>query len=100
MRLPVEHRNLFKYLAAFLREQLTHSDMNKLDAKTLGNTQTSQQKVALSYSLVVIATIFGSVCLRSPPDPAGKANSRRQLAQVTKKKSAFFYNFLINEYDD
>ncbi|XP_062510457.1 type II inositol 1,4,5-trisphosphate 5-phosphatase-like [Corticium candelabrum] len=81
MRLPVEHRNLFKYLAAFLREQLTHSDMNKLDAKTL-------------------ATIFGSVCLRSPPDPAGKANSRRQLAQVTKKKSAFFYNFLINEYDD
>jgi phosphatidylinositol-bisphosphatase len=81
MRLPIEHRNLFKYLAAFLRELLSHSDLNKLDAKTL-------------------ATVFGSMCLRRAKDPPGKTTSRKQLQQMTKKKAAFFYNFLINEYDD
>ena len=34
--LPIYHRNVFNYLMDFLKELLTHSEDNKLDAKTLG----------------------------------------------------------------
>jgi len=33
---PTSHRNVFKYICAFLRKLLQHSTNNKLDAKNLG----------------------------------------------------------------
>ncbi len=35
--MPSNHRNVFYYLIAFLRELLRHSNSNKLDSKILGN---------------------------------------------------------------
>ena len=34
--IPTSHRNVFKYICAFLRKLLQHSATNKLDAKSLG----------------------------------------------------------------
>ncbi|XP_065838324.1 inositol polyphosphate 5-phosphatase OCRL-like [Oscarella lobularis] len=79
-RIPTVHRDLFKYLAAFLRELLKHTHANKQTAKTL-------------------ATIFGSVCIRAPHNQT-VATRKKQQQQVNNKKAAFFYHFLVNEYDD
>jgi hypothetical protein len=60
----------------------------------------TQNPINRKMTPVSIATVFGSMCLRRAKDPPGKTTSRKQLQQMTKKKAAFFYNFLINEYDD
>ena len=51
-QIPKSHRNVFKYLCAFIRELLLHNDENKLDAKTLGketNSSLDFKKCLLCY---------------------------------------------------
>ncbi|XP_007492882.1 type II inositol 1,4,5-trisphosphate 5-phosphatase isoform X1 [Monodelphis domestica] len=68
--LPTCHKNVFNYLIAFLRELLNNSGKNHLDEK-------------------ILASIFGSLLLRSP---AG-----HQKPDVTEKKKAqdFIHQFLV-----
>ncbi|XP_071957184.1 inositol polyphosphate 5-phosphatase OCRL-like [Antedon mediterranea] len=77
--IPPCHKNVFKYLTAFIRELLFNSDDNKLDAKTL-------------------STMFGGLFLRNPN--ASNDKSARTSLSVARKKASFVYQFLINEYDD
>ncbi|XP_031549420.1 inositol polyphosphate 5-phosphatase OCRL-like isoform X2 [Actinia tenebrosa] len=80
-QIPECHRNVFTYITAFLRELLLASTENKLDAKTL-------------------ATLFGTLLLRSPKDVALTLNkNKRTLAQHTNKKTRFVYQFLLNQFD-
>ncbi|XP_070568021.1 inositol polyphosphate 5-phosphatase OCRL-like isoform X2 [Ptychodera flava] len=85
LQIPKCHRNVFKYLTAFMRELLQFTDDNKLDAKTL-------------------ATLFGDMFLRAPPGkeiPQVAQNRRQTAAQtIARKKATFVYNFIINEYDE
>jgi len=70
------HRTVFKYVCAFLREFLSHSQQNKSDAKFL-------------------AQVFGDVMLKPQlPEIGGSSKSS------AKKRSMFLYQFLINDYDD
>ncbi|XP_022100456.1 inositol polyphosphate 5-phosphatase OCRL-1-like isoform X2 [Acanthaster planci] len=82
-QIPKSHRNVFKYLAAFIRELLMNSDENKLDTKTL-------------------ATVFGEIFLRAPPNErdANQARGRANMQQVSRKRATFVYQFIINEYDE
>ncbi|XP_061427974.1 inositol polyphosphate 5-phosphatase OCRL-like isoform X2 [Lethenteron reissneri] len=69
-QLPRCHLNTFRYLMAFLRELLKHSEDNGVDLKLL-------------------ATVFGGLLLRPP----GK---RRVLNSQEKEKAAdFIFNFLV-----
>lgn len=70
------HRNVFKYLCAFLREVLAHSDRNRTSPKTLSQ-------------------IFGDVLLKPQlPEVGNVAKS------TSKKRAMFVYQFLTNYYDD
>ncbi|XP_025027260.1 type II inositol 1,4,5-trisphosphate 5-phosphatase isoform X2 [Python bivittatus] len=65
--LPTCHKNVFRYLMAFLRELLQHSGKNHLD----GN---------------ILASVFGPVLLRPPPgrpvpDPAEKQKAQQFIQQ-------------------
>ncbi|XP_038077860.1 inositol polyphosphate 5-phosphatase OCRL-like [Patiria miniata] len=82
-QIPRSHRNVFKYLAAFIRELLMFSDENKLDTKTL-------------------ATVFGEIFLRAPPSEreASLGRGRAHMQQISRKKATFVYQFIINEYDE
>ncbi|XP_057689442.1 type II inositol 1,4,5-trisphosphate 5-phosphatase isoform X2 [Corythoichthys intestinalis] len=64
--LPQCHRNVFNYLAAFLRELLKNSASNRLD-------------------VTIVATIFASLLLRSP--------SKQDLTEKRKARE-FFQHFL------
>ncbi|XP_038632116.1 inositol polyphosphate 5-phosphatase OCRL isoform X1 [Scyliorhinus canicula] len=75
-QLPRCHRNVFKYLMAFLRELLKHSEDNKLDAKML-------------------ATLFASLLLRPPPNLIG-----RQTQNDRQRAVDFIYGFLISGDND
>ncbi|XP_032828467.2 inositol polyphosphate 5-phosphatase OCRL-like [Petromyzon marinus] len=69
-QLPRCHLNTFRYLMAFLRELLKHSEDNGVEPKLL-------------------ATVFGGLLLRPP----GK---RRALSCLEKQKAAdFIFNFLL-----
>ncbi|XP_067903661.1 inositol polyphosphate 5-phosphatase OCRL isoform X1 [Heterodontus francisci] len=74
-QLPRSHRNVFRYLMAFLRELLKHSEDNKLDAKML-------------------ATLFASLLLRPPPNLVG-----RQTQTDRQRAVDFIYGFLIEDDD-
>uniref|UniRef100_A0A8C5EAZ1 phosphoinositide 5-phosphatase n=1 Tax=Gouania willdenowi TaxID=441366 RepID=A0A8C5EAZ1_GOUWI len=64
--LPQCHKNVFNYLAAFLRELLKNSASNRLDA-------------------TILATIFASLLLRSP--------TKQDLSEK-RKTQEFFHHFL------
>nr|XP_032832743.1 type II inositol 1,4,5-trisphosphate 5-phosphatase isoform X2 [Petromyzon marinus] len=70
-RLPGCHDSAFHYLAAFLRELLKHSAANHTDARML-------------------ASVFGSVLLRPPPN-------RRRLPDDRRKHIAFMQHFLSHD---
>ncbi|XP_046544350.1 inositol polyphosphate 5-phosphatase OCRL-like [Haliotis rubra] len=82
-KIPQSHRNVFKYLCAFLRELLKFSDKNNLEAKFL-------------------ASLFGNVFLRTRPGKeVGSPLARREKARLEEaKKAAFVYHFLTNDYDE
>ncbi|XP_026172885.1 type II inositol 1,4,5-trisphosphate 5-phosphatase isoform X3 [Mastacembelus armatus] len=65
-KLPQCHQNVFRYLAAFLRELLKNSDSNRLDVN-------------------ILATIFASLLLRSP--------TKQDLAEK-RRTQEFFQHFL------
>ena len=70
------HRNVFKYVCAFLREILSHTEQNKSSAKFLSR-------------------VFGDVLLKPQLPEVGN------IAKATsKKRSLFVYQFLTNDYDD
>lgn len=75
--IPDVHRKVFHYLIIFLREIRQHSNHNKLDPKML-------------------ATLFGSILLRSPPSKSSRNNQQ----VVERKKATFVYHFLVNDYDE
>ncbi|KAM4601381.1 type II inositol 1,4,5-trisphosphate 5-phosphatase isoform 2-T2 [Polymixia lowei] len=67
--LPQCHKNVFNYLAAFLRELLKNSASNRLDVN-------------------ILATIFAALLLRSP--------TKQDLAE-RRKTQEFFQHFLVQE---
>ncbi|KAJ8401767.1 hypothetical protein AAFF_G00377380 [Aldrovandia affinis] len=70
-QLPRAHRNVFRYLMAFLRELLKFSHHNNLTAS-------------------LIATLFASLLIRPPPNLAG-----RQTALERQKAIDFILGFLM-----
>ncbi|CAG2118289.1 unnamed protein product, partial [Medioppia subpectinata] len=95
--IPEHHRNVFYYLIAFFRELLRHSNSNKLDVKLL-------------------ASIFGSVLLRSPESSAfnernsiihpnftqstdNNSSFRSHLPSHHRQRDAFVFHFLVNDFD-
>ncbi|XP_023814780.1 inositol polyphosphate 5-phosphatase OCRL-1 isoform X1 [Oryzias latipes] len=69
--LPRAHRNVFRYLLAFLKELLKHSHNNNLTAS-------------------LIATLFASLLIRPPPSSAS-----RQTQQDRQKAIDFVLGFLM-----
>ncbi|KAJ3597582.1 hypothetical protein NHX12_001105 [Muraenolepis orangiensis] len=67
--LPQCHKNVFDYLAAFLRELLKNADHNHLDVN-------------------ILATIFAALLLRSP--------TKQDLAEK-RKAQEFFQHFLVQD---
>ncbi|XP_055782216.1 type II inositol 1,4,5-trisphosphate 5-phosphatase-like isoform X2 [Salvelinus fontinalis] len=67
--LPQCHKNVFNYIAAFLRELLKHSTHNSLDVN-------------------ILATIFAALLLRSP--------MKQDLAEK-RKTQEFFQHFLVQD---
>uniref|UniRef100_UPI003AAE7487 type II inositol 1,4,5-trisphosphate 5-phosphatase isoform X4 n=1 Tax=Centroberyx gerrardi TaxID=166262 RepID=UPI003AAE7487 len=67
--LPQCHKNVFNYLAAFLRELLKNSASNRLDVN-------------------ILATIFAALLLRSP--------AKQDLAEK-RKTQEFFQHFLVQD---
>lgn len=82
-QLPTNHKNVFDYLTAFLREVILHSAQNGIDPK-------------------ILATLFCSLFLRDPPGTnlgSGlRAKTNQQLLE--RRKAAFIYHFIVNEPDD
>nr|XP_046261622.1 inositol polyphosphate 5-phosphatase OCRL isoform X2 [Scatophagus argus] len=70
-QLPRAHRNVFRYLMAFLKELLKHSHNNNLTAS-------------------LIATLFASLLIRPPPKLVG-----RQTPQDRQKAIDFILGFLM-----
>ncbi|XP_061581649.1 inositol polyphosphate 5-phosphatase OCRL isoform X2 [Cololabis saira] len=70
-QLPRAHRNVFRYLMAFLKELLKHSDNNNLTAN-------------------LIATLFASLLIRPPPNVAS-----RQTSHDRQKAINFVLGFLM-----
>ncbi|XP_063794439.1 inositol polyphosphate 5-phosphatase OCRL isoform X2 [Pseudophryne corroboree] len=70
-QLPRSHRNVFRYLVAFLRELLKYTSDNNLSAS-------------------LIATVFTSLLLRPPPNLVGK-----QTASERQRGSTFILGFLL-----
>uniref|UniRef100_F6ZGS2 phosphoinositide 5-phosphatase n=1 Tax=Xenopus tropicalis TaxID=8364 RepID=F6ZGS2_XENTR len=60
--LPLHHKNVFKYLISFLQEMLNNSEKNHLDIK-------------------ILASIFGNLLLRPPPDLPKPSNSDKRRCQ-------------------
>ena len=77
--LPRTHFNVFRYVCAFLRELLKQCHENKLDAKLL-------------------ATVFGSIFLRTPVRELNALSKRIQSTQA-QKKSKFVFQFLVNDFN-
>ncbi|XP_060612318.2 inositol polyphosphate 5-phosphatase OCRL isoform X2 [Anolis sagrei] len=74
-QLPRSHRNVFRYVMAFLRELLKYSESNNVSAN-------------------MIATLFASLLLRPPPTVASKQTPQdRQLA------ISFLLGFLLGAED-
>ncbi|XP_066571167.1 inositol polyphosphate 5-phosphatase OCRL isoform X2 [Amia ocellicauda] len=69
--LPRSHRNVFRYLMAFLRELLKYSDQNNLTAS-------------------LIATLFGTLLIRPPPNLIGRQNQ-----QDRQRATDFILGFLM-----
>eukprot|EP00095_Tigriopus_kingsejongensis_P009757 maker-scaffold422_size175911-snap-gene-0.33 protein:Tk09757 transcript:maker-scaffold422_size175911-snap-gene-0.33-mRNA-1 annotation:"type ii inositol- -trisphosphate 5-phosphatase" len=82
-QLPMQHKNVFNYLSAFLREVIRHSAQNGIDPK-------------------IMATLFASIFLRDPPGTnfgtGLRARTNQQL--LDHRKARFIYHFLVNEPDD
>ncbi|WAR08974.1 OCRL-like protein [Mya arenaria] len=72
---PLCHRNVFKYLCAFLRQLLEESKYNNLDIKYL-------------------CPLFGDKFLRPPPVRMTKSR-RTAVKSEDMKKAAFLYHFLF-----
>uniref|UniRef100_A0A8C5BVX6 phosphoinositide 5-phosphatase n=1 Tax=Gadus morhua TaxID=8049 RepID=A0A8C5BVX6_GADMO len=70
-QLPRAHRNVFRYLMAFLRELLKHSHSNNLTAS-------------------LIANLFASLLIRPPPNMVG-----RQTPQERQRGIDFILGFLM-----
>ncbi|KAK2848918.1 hypothetical protein Q5P01_008752 [Channa striata] len=70
-QLPRAHRNVFRYLMAFLKELLKHSHNNNLTAS-------------------LIATLFASLLIRPPPNLVG-----RQTSHDRQKAIDFILGFLM-----
>ncbi|XP_071392507.1 inositol polyphosphate 5-phosphatase OCRL isoform X2 [Centroberyx affinis] len=70
-QLPRAHRNVFRYLLAFLRELLKHSHNNNLTAS-------------------LIATLFASLLIRPPPNLVN-----RQTSQDRQRAIDFILGFLM-----
>uniref|UniRef100_A0A665UUI1 phosphoinositide 5-phosphatase n=1 Tax=Echeneis naucrates TaxID=173247 RepID=A0A665UUI1_ECHNA len=70
-QLPRAHRNVFRYLMAFLKELLKHSHNNNLTAS-------------------LIATLFASLLIRPPPNLMG-----RQTSHERQKAIDFILGFLM-----
>ncbi|XP_041846141.1 inositol polyphosphate 5-phosphatase OCRL isoform X2 [Melanotaenia boesemani] len=70
-QLPRAHRNVFRYLIAFLKELLKHAHNNNLTAS-------------------LIATLFASLLIRPPPNFAG-----RQTSHDRQKAIDFILGFLM-----
>uniref|UniRef100_UPI003AAF458D inositol polyphosphate 5-phosphatase OCRL isoform X4 n=1 Tax=Centroberyx gerrardi TaxID=166262 RepID=UPI003AAF458D len=70
-QLPRAHRNVFRYLLAFLRELLKHSHNNNLTAS-------------------LIATLFASLLIRPPPNLVS-----RQTSQDRQRAIDFILGFLM-----
>ncbi|XP_051155862.1 inositol polyphosphate 5-phosphatase OCRL [Leptopilina boulardi] len=83
MQLPEIRRTVFLYICAFLKELLSHTQDNGLDAKTL-------------------ATLFGSIFLRDPPRSRDDSQLRNRVTQATfdRKKAAFVFHFLVTDQSD
>ncbi|MED6276311.1 hypothetical protein CHARACLAT_001807 [Characodon lateralis] len=75
-QLPRAHRNVFRYLMAFLKELLKHSNNNNLTAN-------------------LIATLFASLLIRPPPNMA-----TRQTGQDRQKAINFILGFLMSGDED
>ncbi|XP_037531653.1 inositol polyphosphate 5-phosphatase OCRL [Nematolebias whitei] len=70
-QLPRAHRNVFRYLMAFLKELLKHSHNNNLTAN-------------------LVATLFASLLIRPPPNLVG-----RQTSHDRQKAINFILGFLM-----
>lgn len=70
-QLPRAHRNVFRYLMAFLKELLKYAHNNNLTAN-------------------LIATLFASLLIRPPPNMVG-----RQTAQDRQRAIDFILGFLM-----
>uniref|UniRef100_A0A3B4ZV68 phosphoinositide 5-phosphatase n=1 Tax=Stegastes partitus TaxID=144197 RepID=A0A3B4ZV68_9TELE len=75
-QLPRAHRNVFRYLMAFLKELLKHSHNNNLTAN-------------------LIATLFASLLIRPPPNLVG-----RQTSHDRQKAIDFVLGFLMAGDED
>lgn len=75
-QLPRAHRNVFRYLMAFLKELLKHSQNNNLTASLL-------------------ATLFASLLIRPPPNFVG-----RQTSHERQKAIDFILGFLMAGDED
>ncbi|XP_041653295.1 inositol polyphosphate 5-phosphatase OCRL isoform X2 [Cheilinus undulatus] len=75
-QLPRAHRNVFRYLMAFLKELLKHSHNNNLTAS-------------------LIATLFASLLIRPPPNLVG-----RQTPHDRQKAIDFILGFLMAGDED
>ncbi|CAG08363.1 unnamed protein product, partial [Tetraodon nigroviridis] len=87
-QLSSAHRNVFRYLMAFLKELLKHSHNNNLTASLLGmNTQVTMSKSVTTKDPLntktrgSCATLFGSLLIRPPPNLAARQTQQdRQKA--------------------
>ncbi|XP_029140796.1 inositol polyphosphate 5-phosphatase OCRL-1, partial [Protobothrops mucrosquamatus] len=74
-QLPRSHRNVFRYVMAFLRELLKYSESNNVSANML-------------------ATLFASLLLRPPPNLVSK-----QTLQDRQRANSFILGFLLGADD-
>ncbi|TRY74769.1 hypothetical protein TCAL_09197 [Tigriopus californicus] len=82
-QLPQNHKNVFNYMTAFLREVIRHSAQNGIDPK-------------------IMATLFAGIFLRDPPGTNFGSGLRAKTNQqlLDHRKARFVHHFLINEPDD
>ncbi|PIK40556.1 putative inositol polyphosphate 5-phosphatase OCRL-1 [Apostichopus japonicus] len=79
-KIPRSHRNVFKYLAAFIRELLLHNDDNKMDPKTLNQF----------CSLVLYIDCKGSRVTRGSKRSVKHYNSQDEISRDPRPQ---IYNF-------
>jgi len=77
-QLPTNHKHVFDYLIAFLREVFSQSYSNGIDPK-------------------ILATLFCTLFLRDPPGTSYRSKAGQQLME--RKKSNFVYHFITNPAD-